>query len=158
MPLIAQNSAALMPTELRKDRLLVNFVRGYDNDGTVRRWLMVVQTDIINGHAKESRCAESDKRRILFLKRTSNRFFALINTENKLSACALRMRRKLHAASIRNCSKNGAAVSTFVRLKPHLTARTIMKSGRLVPKRGKRFIVHFAHLLRPRTGDARQIP
>jgi hypothetical protein len=42
MPLIAQNCAALMPTELRKDRLLVNFVRGYDNDGAVRRWLMVV--------------------------------------------------------------------------------------------------------------------
>ena len=42
MPLIAQNSAALMPTELRKYRLLVNFVRGYHNDGTVCRWLMVV--------------------------------------------------------------------------------------------------------------------
>ena len=91
MPLIAQISAALMPTEVRQDRLLVNFVRGFDDDGTVGRWLVIVQTDIINGHAKESSRSESYKRGILFLKRAANRFFALINTENKLSACALRM-------------------------------------------------------------------
>jgi hypothetical protein len=59
---------------------------------------------------------------------------------------------------MRNCSKDGAAVSTFVRLKPHLTARASMEDGRLVPKRGKRLIVHFVHLLWLRSGDTRQIP